>query len=343
MVDNAFSKKHVSSSELKKILRNICLMRQYFAPIEMEEEFFIILDESNYEGPLTEPFVDASTLRGFCYFIKKTDFCSCIFGNGISSEDEAVCNEFKLWFEKTVNNTKDDKSIFGLLLNMLLFYLGENLKSRPDYHGTYRKRSSYPILSMEPGFSEKAEKAKKKYGIPQKTLTEEEEWGNMEKNLDYIEEAAGVDVYKKRCDTCFDITECDIEGNTEKYTGKVGLFFYFGEKNNSCIDYKGILFHSLKLVEAPSYGDFLTDSEGHSEFFEKNFPDAGCEYFDIPRGRVVYNLITDEYTIYVDKCLKKKKIISEIKKAFNLTEKCTVELDEHYVCPKCHRNLVIFN
>lgn len=113
----------------------------------------------------------------------------------------------------------------------------------------------------------------------------------------------------------------------------VGLFFYIDSNELNC---KNFLVHAISESEAEHYGDKLTDFFGHAELFEQKFPNSQIEYFDFPRGRIVFDTVKNEYIIYTDKCLQTKTKIDKIKQLFKLeNENCRVESDEHYVCKKC--------
>ncbi len=55
------------------------------------------------------------------------------------------------------------------------------------------------------------------------------------------------------------------------------------------------------------------------------------EYFEIPRGRVIYKMRTKTFTIYLDKVLMKPKIKAALVKAFDLPpSKTKFASDPHY-------------
>lgn len=115
----------------------------------------------------------------------------------------------------------------------------------------------------------------------------------------------------------------------------VGLFFYI---NSTSLSYHGFLCHTLDDDKAEVYGDMLTDPYGHSDLFDSTFADSGREYYDFPRGRVVYDTVKKEYVIYIDHCLNKTNKIISIKKLFCIEEKnCRIDFDDHYVCKRCSK------
>lgn len=112
----------------------------------------------------------------------------------------------------------------------------------------------------------------------------------------------------------------------------VGLFFYIQSKE---LNYDGFLFHAIEEEDAENYGEMLTDFLGHDRLFEQTFPNSEFEYFDFPRGRVVFDTVSKKHIIYVDSCIRSKRKITEIKKIFSITGECKLKRDEHYVCKNC--------
>jgi hypothetical protein len=98
------------------------------------------------------------------------------------------------------------------------------------------------------------------------------------------------------------------------------------------------------LIDAEPYGDFLT-TRGHYEVWEmwrrkgerwlrdNDMPIAilMAEYEEYPRGRIVYDVPNDLFTIYADRRLQGTETISAIVRLFGLenTNK-EVRSDSHY-------------
>ena len=60
------------------------------------------------------------------------------------------------------------------------------------------------------------------------------------------------------------------------------------------------------------------------------------EYEESPRGRVMYNARTRQFTILADQCiLKRKRWIKSIKKEMRLPLDTKIDGDSHYRCPAC--------
>jgi hypothetical protein len=77
----------------------------------------------------------------------------------------------------------------------------------------------------------------------------------------------------------------------------VGIFWIVGGK---------LLIDSSALSEAEAYGDFKTHSDDHIVVWEKlqrkGVAPAAMEYEEAPRGRVVYNTKTRQFTMLADEC-----------------------------------------
>ena len=110
----------------------------------------------------------------------------------------------------------------------------------------------------------------------------------------------------------------------------VGIWwFYYGE----------VLFSDLVVVEKGlSYGDCITGLSDHADYWDKLKGDGELaklprhlrsEYFNIPRGRVVYHKDTDRYTI-LHGGLKKREL-NKIRNFFALPHELTdYDTDFHY-------------
>jgi len=104
-----------------------------------------------------------------------------------------------------------------------------------------------------------------------------------------------------------------------------------------------VLLHSTDstpLDEAERYGDFLTYPRGHAEVWEEYqrngtvFPET--EYEELPRGRVMYNTKTRLFTLLADRCiLKRKALVTQIKKEMHLPKDTRIGGDNHYRCSDC--------
>lgn len=115
----------------------------------------------------------------------------------------------------------------------------------------------------------------------------------------------------------------------------VGPFFYI---DDPMLNYKGLLMHRVKEEEVDQNGDFINGPMGHDRLFDNQFGDKSktIEYFDYPRGRVVYNTATKKHILYIDRCIR--SMAAEIAREFDIID-YDVQGDEHYVCLGCMEEL----
>jgi hypothetical protein len=94
---------------------------------------------------------------------------------------------------------------------------------------------------------------------------------------------------------------------------------------------------------AEKYGDCLTSPHGHYELWEawRIAPPSkelavivyDAEYEEWPRGRVVFNIVQEQFVIYGDRQVLKHKLLSRILDRFGIATdqaKFTFATDEHY-------------
>jgi hypothetical protein len=114
----------------------------------------------------------------------------------------------------------------------------------------------------------------------------------------------------------------------------IGIFYYFAQRPHA---------RPEALDKAEVYGESKTTSFSHPEFWgnelRKNTP---WDYDYFPRGRVVYDLKSKKYTLYIDRCLNDPEIIRSIAVEFGLPEKggYGVRFDEHCQCHRCNKDYV---
>jgi len=115
----------------------------------------------------------------------------------------------------------------------------------------------------------------------------------------------------------------------------VGPFFYIKDKS---LGYQGILFEAVPEASSEVYADHITSPFGHADLFDRKFGETSADYFEYPRGRVVYDCKRNLHLIYSDKCILDK--VAEIVRLFNI-DKYEIHYDEHYVCPQCRGEIEI--
>lgn len=75
---------------------------------------------------------------------------------------------------------------------------------------------------------------------------------------------------------------------------------------------------------------FRDSDKGHIDYWERlGLPG---EYFDLPRGRVIYNVKEDLFMVYMPSLLSKnEEVLSQIVEMFNLPrQKISIRFDTHY-------------
>lgn len=113
---------------------------------------------------------------------------------------------------------------------------------------------------------------------------------------------------------------------------EVGIFFLIGDQ---------LLIESTPLSLAEPYADHLGHAGGHDSMFDRLIESgkvpANEEYQDVPRGRVVYSVATGQYTIYLDRCIRRQpKIVLQIVEHLHLPpDQYRLASDEHYRCAEC--------
>jgi hypothetical protein len=104
-----------------------------------------------------------------------------------------------------------------------------------------------------------------------------------------------------------------------------------------------LLIDRTSLSEAEEYGDFLTHPSGHDRVWERyqrnGVVPIETEYEEHPRGRVMYNANTRQFTLLADRCiLKNKALVTQIKKEMHLPKDTRIGGDSHYRCSTCLSN-----
>jgi hypothetical protein len=115
----------------------------------------------------------------------------------------------------------------------------------------------------------------------------------------------------------------------------VGIFWLIEDR---------LVLDTTLLSEAEPYGDCLTHGKSHIDFWTEQQAlgtvPHDIEYEEYPRGRVVYNVKTERFTLYADRCiLARKSLVGEMKKTMHLpTAQTDVMTDGplgHYRCYRC--------
>jgi hypothetical protein len=122
----------------------------------------------------------------------------------------------------------------------------------------------------------------------------------------------------------------DIKNGTKQQTPLIGIFWLQYK------DSRFSLFHSVsyRIENGIEYGDFIIAKEAHYETWEslktQNMVPKRSEYDDIPRGRVLYNRVLNQYKVFSGTWIN-RSIKSVIATAFKLPKSGVIwDTDEHY-------------
>lgn len=120
-------------------------------------------------------------------------------------------------------------------------------------------------------------------------------------------------------------------GRRREETPKVGIFWLVDRK---------LLIDSTPVAEAESYGDFKIHPRDHCTVWgmlqRTGTVLPEMEYEEAPRGRVMYNTKTRQFTLLADKCiLSKKALVRKIRSQMRLPKNTKTSTDEHYRCFHC--------
>ena len=114
---------------------------------------------------------------------------------------------------------------------------------------------------------------------------------------------------------------------------RLGIFWLVGGK---------LLMESIPRSAAEPYGGLLTHPRGHSELW-REYQRAGAvpadmDYDQPPRGRVMFNMRSQRFTLLADRCiLQDKNLVTRIMLELKLPKNTETDTDSRYRCFKCLR------
>jgi hypothetical protein len=112
----------------------------------------------------------------------------------------------------------------------------------------------------------------------------------------------------------------------------VGIFWWFRVR---------LILDASPLSEAEKYGDCLTHSRSHIDHWtgllQRNEVPIEVEYEEPPRGRVMWNTISERCLILTDRCiLRKQGSLNRIMRSMRIPmQTADTETDAHYRCFQC--------
>lgn len=116
---------------------------------------------------------------------------------------------------------------------------------------------------------------------------------------------------------------------------RIGIFWFLNTKLLSLV---------LPLEEGTTVGAFVDCPQNHADYwatFQRLLSPRlrGLEYFEIPRGRVLFNKESGSSVVYLDKVLMKPKFTDKIRKRFQLPKPYTrFRSDPHYTTDRKELN-----
>jgi hypothetical protein len=113
--------------------------------------------------------------------------------------------------------------------------------------------------------------------------------------------------------------------------GKVGIFWLVGKR---------LIIDTAPLSEAGNYGDFKIYEGDHvtlwAELQRRGEVAQDTPYEEHPRGRVNYNTKTQRFTLYLDRCvLRRKSVVKKLLRLMCLPDDTALSTDGHYRCFRC--------
>lgn len=111
----------------------------------------------------------------------------------------------------------------------------------------------------------------------------------------------------------------------------VGIFWLVGKR---------LIIDTTPVSEADDYGDFKVYEGDHvtlwDEMERRGEVPRGSAYEEYPRGRVNFNMKTQRFTLFLDRCiLRKKNVVRKLTRLMNLPDDTALSTDEHYQCFRC--------
>jgi hypothetical protein len=112
---------------------------------------------------------------------------------------------------------------------------------------------------------------------------------------------------------------------------KLGIFWLVG---------KDLVIASTPLEQCELYGDVLNEPRSHVDYWTalqgNGTVPREMEYEEAPRGRVVYNAKTKQFTLMADKhILAERKVVKDILCELGLPKTTKLDTDFHYRCARC--------
>ena len=121
------------------------------------------------------------------------------------------------------------------------------------------------------------------------------------------------------------------QSHTGQPEPRVGIFWLIGQR---------LVIDTMPLSKASKYGDCKIYEGDHitlwSEMEKRGEVPRETDYEEHPRGRVNYNTKTQRFTLFLDRCiLRKKNIVAKLISLMHLPNDTALSTDAHYQCFRC--------
>jgi hypothetical protein len=122
-----------------------------------------------------------------------------------------------------------------------------------------------------------------------------------------------------------------MKGCVQQPEPRVGIFWLVDKR---------LVIDTTPLSEAGKYGDFNIYDGDHvtlwGEMEKRGEVPSDTDYEEHPRGRVNYNTTTQQFTLFADVCiLRKKNVVKKLLRLMHLPGDTALSTDEHYRCFRC--------
>jgi hypothetical protein len=112
---------------------------------------------------------------------------------------------------------------------------------------------------------------------------------------------------------------------------RLGIFWLVGGK---------LVLASTPLDDCELYGEVLNEPRSHVDYWvqlqaNETVP-RDMEYEEAPRGRIVYNVKTKQFTLMADRCiLARHDMVKRLLSELHLPKSTKLDTDYHYRCSVC--------
>ncbi len=112
---------------------------------------------------------------------------------------------------------------------------------------------------------------------------------------------------------------------------QVGIFWLIGHR---------LVINTVLLSEASEYANFKIFEGDHisiwAELEKRGEVPRDIDYEEHPRGRANFNMKTQQFNLFLDRCiLRKKNVVKKLMRLMHLPSDTALSTDEHYRCFRC--------